>query len=121
MGLEFTTISSQEKPPRRSLSSGEKMFSIDTWLFFKNFCIFGCAEFSLLCMGFLPSCGEWGLFFIAVGVILIALASLVWSTGFRVHRLSCPVAYLILPDQGSNPCTLQLEAQILNHWTTREI
>ena len=36
------------------------------------------------------------------------------------HRLSCPIACKISPDQGANPCPLHCR-QILNHWTTREV
>ena len=52
-GLEFTTTFSQEKPPRRSLSSGEKTFSIDTWLFFfLNFLFLAALSFHCFARGF---------------------------------------------------------------------
>ena len=42
--------------------------------------IFGCVGSSLLCTGF-SSCGEWGLLFVAVRGLLIAVASLVAEHG----------------------------------------
>ena len=42
---------------------------------------------------------------------------LLWSTGFRsvgsvvvAHRVRCPAAYGIFPDQGSNPCLLSWQS-----------
>ena len=37
------------------------------------------------------------------------------------HRLSCPKACAIFPDQVSNPCVLCVVRWILTHWTTREV
>ena len=50
-------------------------------------CVCGCIGSSLLCMGFLPSCGQHGLLFLVVSGLLIAMASLVgehelWGKGF---------------------------------------
>ena len=47
--------------------------------------------------------------------LLIAVASLVaehglWSSGVVAHGLSCPAAWEILPDQGSNLCSLHWQA-----------
>ena len=42
--------------------------------------IFGCVGSSLLCAGF-SSCGKWGLLFVAVRGLLIAMASLVAEHG----------------------------------------
>ena len=57
----------------------------------------------------------------AVRRLLIAVASLVWSTGSRrtgsvvvAHRLSRPMACGIFPDQGSNPCPLHWQADALS-------
>ena len=58
------------------------------------------------------SCSEQRLFFVVVSGLLIAVASLVWSTGSSAgsvvlaQGLSCPMAYGIFPDQGSNLCPL---------------
>ena len=59
-GLEFTTTFSQEKPPRRSLSSGEKIFSIDTWLFFKIFLFLAALSFHCFARGFSLVAGSGG-------------------------------------------------------------
>ena len=76
------------------------------------------------------SCGEWGLLFVGVRGLLIAVASLfeghrlqgaqasvfvsprVWNTGsvVVVHRLSCSMVCGILLDQGSDPCLLHWQA-----------
>ena len=45
-------------------------------LFFQNKFIFGCIGSLLLHAGFFSSCGEWGLLFVAVCGLLIAVASL---------------------------------------------
>ena len=57
----------------------------------------------------------------AVRRLLIAVASLVWSTGSRrtgsvvvAHRLSRPMACGIFPDQGSNPCPLHWQVDALS-------
>ena len=92
------------------------------------------------CVQAFSSCGKWGLLFIAVRGLLIAVASLIaeyglqvrglqqlWLTGSVVvarglqsagsvvvaHRLSCSVACGIFPDQGSNPCPLHWQADSL--------
>ena len=69
------------------------------------------------CTRAFSSCGEWGLLFLAARGLLIAVASPVWSTGFRragsvvvAHGLSCSAACGIFPDQGSNPCPLPWQA-----------
>ena len=63
------------------------------------------------------SCSERGRLFIAVRGVLIAVASLAAEHGlYRAgsvvvgHRLSCPAACGIFPDQGSNPCPLHWQA-----------
>ena len=43
--------------------------------------IFGCIGSSLLCLGLLFSCGKWGLLFVVVLGLLIAVASLVEEHG----------------------------------------
>ena len=87
--------------------------------------------------GLFSSCGEWGLLFVELHGLLIAVASLVaehrlqahglqqlWhmgsvvvarglqSTGSVVvaHQLSCSVACGIFLDQGLNPCPLHWQA-----------
>ena len=50
------------------------------------------------------SCGEQGIFFIAVLKLPLVVASLV------VHGLSCPTACGIFLAQGSNPCPLHWQA-----------
>ena len=96
------------------------------------------------CVRAFSSCGEWGLLFLAVRGLLIAVASLVAEHGLQAHGLqqlwhlgsvavarglqsagsvavahgpSCSVACGILPDQGSNPCPLhwQADSQPLHH------
>ena len=59
--------------------------------------------------------------------LLVGVASLVEEHRFyglgsvvMAHRLSCPLARGIFPDQGSNPCP-RIRRWILNHWTTREV
>ena len=85
----------------------------------------------LLCVLF-SSCGEQGLFFVAVHKSLIMVASLgehglcgdralatvapgLQGTGPIVvaHGLSCSVACGILQDQGSNPCLLHWQVDSL--------
>ena len=80
--------------------------------------IFGCAGSSLL-PGFLSSCGEWGLLFLAMWILLLqSMDPRVHGFGRRssralqhkqtvvVCRLSCSVAGGIFPDQGWKPCLL---------------
>ena len=56
---------------------------------FKNIIlfIFGCARSSLLC-GLFSSCSEWGLLFIAVHRLLIAVASLIADHGLYSTQAS---------------------------------
>jgi len=71
------------------------------------------------------SCDERGLLCVAVSGLLIVVASLLQSTGFRAHGLqelqhkglvvvahglSCSVACGIFSDQGLNPCPLDWQA-----------
>ena len=76
------------------------------------------------CARAFSSCGERGPLFIAVRGPLTIAASLVGSTGSRcagsvvvVHGLSCSAACGIFPDQGSNLCPLnwQADSQPLRH------
>ena len=69
-------------------------------------------------------CSEQGLIFVVVHGLLIAVASVVeyrlwgmWASVVVAHRLSCPEAHGIFPDQGSNPCSLhwQADSQPLDH------
>ena len=68
--------------------------------------IFGCAGSSLLLEGFLSSCGERGLLFVAMHQLPTAVASptaehRLWSTRASVavmHELSCSAASGIFPD-----------------------
>ena len=87
------------------------------------------------CMQVFSSCGKWELLFIVVHGFLIAVASLVWSTGcghigFSTwwhtgsvvveHGLSCSVACGIFLDQ-NRTCVSCIGRQILIHCTTREV
>ena len=76
------------------------------------------------CARAFSSCGKQYPLFIAVRRPLIITASLVGSTGSRctgsvvvAHGSSCSAACGILPDQGSNPCSLHWQAdfQPLHH------
>ena len=51
---------------------------------FIYYLIFGCAGSSLLCE---RSCGEWGLLFVVVHGVLMAVVSLVAEHMFLAHRL----------------------------------
>ena len=89
------------------------------------------------CLQAFFSCGEWGLLFVVVRGLLIAVASLAAEHGLQarglqqlshvgsvvvahglqsagsvvvVHGLSCSVAYGTFPDQGSNSCPLHWQA-----------
>ena len=66
------------------------------------------------CMRAFSSCGERGPLFLAVHVLLIAVASLVAERGLSACRLSSCGIFL---DQGSNPCLLhwQADSQPLHH------
>ena len=62
-------------------------------------------------------CSEQGLIFVVVHGLLIAVASVVeyrlwgmWASVVVAHRLSCPEAHGIFPDQESNPCSLHWQA-----------
>ena len=82
------------------------------------------AVLGLRCWAFLEwafsGCTEQGLIFVVVHGLLIAVASVeyrlwgMWASVVVVHRLSCPEACGIFPDQGSTrvPC---IGRQILNH------
>ena len=81
-------------------------------LFFIYLLIFGCADLHCSVCDFF-SCSEWGLLFIAVHGLLVAVVSLVGETGSRHtgsvvvgHGLRCSIADRIFPDQGLNPCPL---------------
>ena len=74
--------------------------------------------------GLFSSCGKWGPLFIAVRRPLIIAASLVAEHKLQTRRLSncgsrasCSAACGIFPDQGSNPCPLnwQADSQPLRH------
>ena len=81
---------------------------------FKKFlfylCIFGCAGSLLLCMGF--SCSLWASpcsgFCCCRAEALGYMGSVVVA-----HRLSCPTACGIFPDQVLNPCLLHWQADSL--------
>ena len=121
---------SRQAPPLQPPSSSSFFFFLkkkaryffNTLLFIYLF-IFGCVGSSFLCEGFLqlrqagatlPRCAR------ASHCCGLSL----WSTGSRrvgsvvvVHGLSCSVACGIFPDQGSNPCPLnrQADSQPLRH------
>ena len=50
-------------------------------------------------------------------LIYLLIIQVIFGPVGVVHRLSCPVAYGILQDQGSNPCLLdwQMDSQPLDH------
>ena len=119
-------------------------FFLSFFLFYKFIYLF-LATLGLCCCAWaFSSCGEQGLFFIAVRGLLIAVASLAVEHGLQahglrqlqhlgsvvvarglqsagsvvvVHGLSCSVACEIFLDQGSNPCPLhwQADSQPLCH------
>ena len=70
------------------------------------------------CSQAFSSCDKWGLLFVVVHVLLIAVASLgcgawalgAWASVVVAHGLSCSVAWGIFPDEGSNPCPLHWQA-----------
>ena len=64
-------------------------FKITSQIFIYLF-ISGCAGSSLLCIGFL--CGEWGLLFLAVRGLLIAVASLLGEHGLQGTQASVVAA-----------------------------
>ena len=50
--------------------------------------IFGCVGSSLMCAGFLSTCGEWGLHFVVVRGLLTVVASVccgAWALGARAQ------------------------------------
>ena len=76
------------------------------------------------CVRAFSSCGKRGPLFIAVRGPLTIAALLLQSTGSKragsvivAHGPSCSAARGILPDQGSNPCSLhwQADSQPLCH------
>ena len=70
------------------------------------------------CVQAFSSCSERGLLFVAVRRLLIAVASLVAEHRLQggkasvvvAHRLSCSTTCGIFPDQGSNLCPLNWQA-----------
>ena len=101
------------------------LFLLQNFLFFFSIYLFLAALGLSCCLRAFSSCGEQGLLFIAVRVLLIVVASLVvehglqarglqylWHTGSVVvaRGLSCSEACGIFPDQGSSPCPLHWQA-----------
>ena len=82
------------------------------------------------CVRAFSSCSQWGLPFLAVcefSGFSLHWFLLWWSKGSRpegsvvaAHRLSCPAARGIFPDQESSH-TPWTGRQTLNHWTTKEV
>ena len=87
------------------------------FFFFSSFWVFLVLGFHC-CAPTFSSCGKWGLLFVALLRLLVAVASLMGALGCSgfgscqlqragsvvvAHRLSCLAAYGIFPDQGSNP------------------
>ena len=85
--------------------------------FFSSFWVFLVLGLHCCTLGF-SSCGKWGLLFVALLGLLVAVASFMGALGCSgfgschlqragsvvvAHRLICPAAYGIFPDQGSNP------------------
>ena len=64
-----------------AIALGFFLFNLFIILFYL-FIVSGCIGSSLLCAGFSSGCGEWGLLFVVVCGLLIAVASLVAK-----HRL----------------------------------
>ena len=75
------------------------------WL---RLCAPNAGDVGLICGGFSLPVSKGGYFLVAVHGLLIAVASLLWSTGLTVvaRGLCCPVSYDIFPNQGSNLCLL---------------
>ena len=101
---------------------GPLLFALQIYLFIYLF----LAALGLRCCTWaFSSCGEWGLLFVAVHGLLVAVASLAVVHGLQAlrlqqlqhagsvgvaHGLSCSAACGIFPDQGSNPCPLHWQA-----------
>ena len=86
------------------------MRTIQLYLF-----IFGCTGSYSFTQTF--SCGEWGLLFVVVHGLLIAMISLavehrLQSMGsvVMVHGPSCRTVCEVFPEQGLNPCPLRQQA-----------
>ena len=78
-----------------------------------------CAGSLMLHAGF-SGCGKWGCSQAVVRRLLIAVVSLVAEHGLQGtgsvvvgHRLSCPTAGGVFPDQGANPCPPALAGRFL--------
>ena len=93
-------------------------------LLFIYFLIFGCVGSSFLCEGFLQLRQAGGHSSLRCAGLSLSRPLLLWSTGSRragsvivAHGPSCSAACGILPDQGSNPCSLhwQADSQPLRH------
>ena len=109
-------------------------------IFFKNFlnCIyfaFGCAGYSLLCMGFLQlqgvgstlqlrvagfSVAEHGLKATWASVAVAIGLQSVRASAVGAHRLKCPATCGIFLDYDQTHVTC-ICRQILNNWTTRNV
>ena len=117
--VHLTTPKSRVIPADLPNYTQDASFFCSMFLFFKGLFffkiylfIFGHSEFLLLFVGFLQM---W-----QVGANLLQCMGFSWwwllllqSTGFKhfrsvvvAHGFSCPVAWGIVPDQGSNPCSL---------------
>ena len=79
--------------------------------------IYGCVGSSFLCEGFSLVVASRGHSSSQCAGLSLSRPLLLWSTGSRcagsvivAHGPSCYVAHGILPDQGSNPCPLHLQA-----------
>ena len=79
-------------PSPQSFPFGNHKFGFSYCL---NYFFNGCARSSLQCMG---SSLQRLLLLLSTGSVVVA------------HGPSCPVAYGIFPDQGSNPCLLHWQA-----------
>ena len=89
--------------------------------------IYGCAESSLLWEVFLWSLGAEAALFCCVPSshcrgfsCCKAQAVSMWASVVVAYGLNCPTACQIFPEQGSNPCRLDWQADP-NHWTAREV
>ena len=85
------------------------------------FVLFFQFNFTYLVLSALVFVAVWGLSLAAVCKPLIVVASLImehglqdaWASAVVAHRLSCPVTCRIFPDQGSNPCSLHWQVDLL--------